>query len=112
MFDGARFTMQGRFYPEVFTRAGIALRVPNPEEQTYIHDKYMSELVHGIILPETRQRFLQVVERLQESHGIEGLILGGTELLLILHDATHKGIPFLDTSKLHVERIVAKLVQE
>jgi aspartate racemase len=109
---GARFTMQGRFYPEVFTRAGIALSVPNPDEQTYLHDKYMSELVNGTIVSETRQRFLQIVERLQERHGIEGLILGGTELPLILRDATHRRIPFLDTTKLHVERIVAQLLQE
>ena len=109
---GARFTMQGRFYPEVFTRAGIALSVPTAEEQTYVHDKYMSELVNGIILPETRQRLLQIVERLQESHRIDGVILGGTELPLILRDATHNGIPFLDTTKLHVERIVALLLQE
>jgi aspartate racemase len=109
---GARFTMRGRFYPDVFTRAGITLSVPDPDEQIYIHDKYMSELVNGTILPETRQRFLQIVVRLQASHRIEGLILGGTELPLILRDATHKGIPFLDTTKLHVERIVARLLQE
>ena len=53
---GTRFTMQGRFYPEVFSREGIALAVPNQEEQAYIHDKYMSELIPGIFLPETRER--------------------------------------------------------
>jgi aspartate racemase len=106
---GTRFTMQGRFYPDVFTRAGIGLSIPTPEEQTYIHDKYMSELINGLVLPETRERFLRIVERLQKLHGIQGLILGGTELPLILGDATYNGIPFLDTTKLHVERIVARI---
>ena len=62
---GTRFTMQGRFYPDVFVQAGITLVVPEPEEQAYIHDKYMSELVQGIILPETRQGLLAIIERLR-----------------------------------------------
>jgi aspartate racemase len=107
---GTRFTMQGRFYPDVFARKGIALSTPTPDEQAYVHDKYLTELIHGLALPETRERFLRIVERLQELHGIQGLILGGTELPLILPDVTHKGIPFLDTTELHVERIVAGLL--
>jgi aspartate racemase len=107
---GTRFTMQGRFYPDVFARQGIALSTPTPDEQAYVHDKYLSELIHGIVLPETRERFLRIVEQLQELNGIQGLILGGTELPLILPEATYKGIPFLDTTKLHVERIVARLL--
>ena len=58
---GTRFTMQGRFYPEVFSRQGIALSVPDPDDQAYIHDKYMSELVNGVFLPETRQQLLTIV---------------------------------------------------
>jgi aspartate racemase len=107
---GTRFTMQGRFYPDVFTREGMALSIPPLDEQNYIHDKYMGELIHGLFLPETRERLLQIAEQLQKLHGIQGLILGGTELPLILRDATHKGMPLLDTTKLHVERIVAELL--
>jgi aspartate racemase len=107
---GTRFTMRGRFYADVFAREGIALSIPSADDQTYIHDKYVTELIHGIILPETRERFLQILERLQELHGIQGLILGGTELPLLLRDKSYKGIPFLDTTELHVERIVARLL--
>jgi aspartate racemase len=107
---GTSFTMQGRFYPDVFSRAGIALAVPDESEQSYIHEKYMSELVQGIFLPETRDRLLQIIARMKEREGIEGLILGGTELPLIMRDVTHNGIPLLDTTKIHVERIVAQLL--
>jgi aspartate racemase len=107
---GTRSTMQGRFYPEIFSKSGITLVVPELDEQAYIHDKYMRELVNGIILPETRERLLAIVERLKERHGIQGLILGGTELPLILRDVTSSGIPFLDTTKIHAERIVAQLL--
>ena len=104
---GTRFTMQGKFYPHVFSPAQIALVVPQADEQTYIHDKYMSELVKGIILPETRQGLLAIVDRLQEQESIDGLILGGTELPLILGEVNDRGIPFLDTTRIHVQAIAA-----
>jgi aspartate racemase len=107
---GTRFTMQGRFYPEIFSRRGIALSVPAPDDQAYIHDKYMGELVKGVFLPETRERLLTIVDRLKKKDGIQGLILGGTELPLILRDAVDRGIPFLDTTRIHVERAVAQML--
>jgi aspartate racemase len=107
---GTRFTMNGRFYPEVFAPAGIALVVPGASEQDYIHDKYMNELVHDILLPTTRQGMLAIVERLRVEEHIEGLILGGTELPLLLGDVKDAGIPFLDTTRLHVEQIVTRML--
>ena len=108
---GTRFTMQGRFYPEVFARAGIALVVPEPSEQDFIHEKYMGELIHGVFLEETRAGLLAVVDRLQERDGIDGVLLGGTELPLILRQDSHHGIPFLDTTKIHVERAIDELLR-
>jgi aspartate racemase len=107
---GTRFTMQGRFYPEVFSRQGIALIAPGSEDQEYIHKKYMSELVNGVFLAETRDRLLTIVERMKEKDGIQGLILGGTELPLILRDVSERGIPFLDTTRIHVERVIAHML--
>jgi aspartate racemase len=107
---GTRFTMQGRFYPEIFSRQGIALVVPDLSDQDIIHDKYMSELIYGVFLPETREKFLAIVDRLKDREGIEGLILGGTELPLILRDAAGRGIPFLDTTRIHAERAVARML--
>jgi len=107
---GTRFTMQGQFYPEVFARAGLQIIVPNDEEQSYIHGKYMGELLNNIFSPETHAGLLAIVDRLKERDDIEALILGGTELPLILRDGEHDGIPFLDTTRIHVARIVAELV--
>ncbi len=107
---GTRFTMQGRFYAEVFSREGITLVTPAPDEQATIHNKYMGELVNGIVLPETRERLLAIVARLRDEEGIGALILGGTELPLILSGDMGQGIPFLDTTRIHVERIVAQIV--
>jgi aspartate racemase len=107
---GTRFTMQGRFYKDVFSKAGITLVVPEADEQAYIHDKYMNDLVHGILLPETRERLLRILDKMKERDGVEALILGGTELSLIIKDAEHNGMPILDTTKIHVARIVAQLL--
>ena len=107
---GTRFTMQGQFYPKVFSKQGIALIVPETDEQEYIHDKYMSDLVNGIFLDETRERLLTIVDRLKERAGIQGVILGGTELPLILRDVGDRGIPFLDTTRIHAERVVAQML--
>ena len=107
---GTRFTMQASFYPNVFSRAGIAIILPNAAEQDYIHTHYMDELINGIFLPETKERLLEIVDQLRERSQVEGIILGGTELPLILRDGDHNGVPFLDTTRIHVKRIVAELV--
>ncbi|HTA22596.1 MAG TPA: amino acid racemase [Terriglobales bacterium] len=107
---GTRFTMQGRFYPDVFSRENIQLVSPEPDEQAYIHEKYFAELVKGIFLPETRQKLLDIIHRMQERNGIGGVILAGTELPLILRGTTKPGVPFLDTTQIHVQAIVKELL--
>jgi len=108
---GVRFTMQGHFYPDVFSKAGITLVVPEENEQVYIHDKYMNELVKGIFLPETRERLLAIVDRLAKQEHVRGLILAGTELPLILREAVCD-IPFLDATQIHVKAAVRRLLSQ
>jgi aspartate racemase len=105
---GTRFTMQGRFYPDAFEKAGLTLVVPDAAEQAYIHDKYMSELLKGILLPATRERLLAIVAQMKARDGIDAVILGGTELPLILRDTSASGIPLLDTTQIHAKAIVAR----
>jgi aspartate racemase len=107
---GTRFTMQGRFYADVFARDGISVIVPELSDQEYVHGKYMSELVNGIFRSETREGLLRIVDRLKAKEGIEGLILGGTELPLILRDVPDGEIPFIDTTKIHAEQAVAQML--
>jgi aspartate racemase len=107
---GTRFTMSGRFYPDVFAREGITLVVPNADDAAYIHDKYMNELVNGNFLPEIRTRMLGVVDRMRETNGIDSVVLAGTELPLLLRDPEHNGIPLLDTMRVHAEATVARML--
>jgi aspartate racemase len=108
---GTRFTMQATFFSESFQGRQITIVVPNEAEQAYIHDKYMSELFVGTILPETRERLLEIVQAMKERERIDGLILGGTELSLILRESTAAGLPVLDTTQIHVDLAVEWLLQ-
>jgi aspartate racemase len=107
---GTRFTMQASFYPEVFVKQGIALVAPSADEQAFIHDKYVNELLVGVFLPETRERLLAIIQRMREQEQVEAVILAGTELPLILRDNTASGIPLLDTTQIHVDAAVRRLL--
>lgn len=107
---GSGFTMKARFYPEIFAAEGIQVLMPTPEEQTYIHTHYMDELVKGIFRDETRAGLLNIVERMKKQENIQGLILGGTELPLILRNVAYEGVPFLDTTQIHVKAAVAEIL--
>jgi aspartate racemase len=70
----------------------------------------MSELVAGLTLPDTHEGLSAIITRLKDQAGIEAVILGGTELPLILRDPKGYGVPLRDTTRLHVEELVARLV--
>jgi aspartate racemase len=119
---GTKFTMQSDFYQKVFKREGIDLIVPESKDQDYIHEKYFSELVPGNFLPETRAGLLAIVDRMKAkidppspnaspartygAAGLDGVILAGTELPLILRGESHNGIALLDTGKIHCQAAV------
>lgn len=108
---GTRFTMQARFYPDVFAKEGIRLITPTDEEQDYIHDKYINQLLNNIFLPETRTEILNIVEALRERAEVEAIILGGTELPLLLRSEKHNDIALLDTAKIHVDELVDHMLR-
>ncbi len=107
-----RFTARAGFYTEALAAEGITLALPREDEQEYIHDKYMNELVNGLFLAETRARLIAIARRLNMEEAIDGLILGGTELPLILREADSEeaGVPFLDTTQIHVKAVVSRLL--
>lgn len=106
---GTRFTMTAPMYPDVFSKEGIEVVIPERAEQDYIHEKYLGELVNGIFLPETKAGLLAIVERMARLSGIDGVILGGTELPLILREPEHEGIAFLNTTRIHCEAAVERM---
>lgn len=107
---GTRFTMQSSFYRDRFATAGMTVISPAPDEQTYIHDIYMNELVLGVFRDETRERLVQIIDAMRERDSLDALILGGTELPLTLKEPSYSGVTTLDTTKIHVEAAVARML--
>ena len=103
---GTRPTMEATFYQDAFARKGMTILTPAAAEREYIHEKYMGELFHNVISDETRDRLVSIVSLLKQRERIDGVILGGTELSLTLTEPSYAGIPVLDTTQIHVERIV------
>ena len=108
---GTRFTMEGAFYPTVFARHDLSLVPMAADDERWIHERYLGELLKGDFRDETRAGFVALVERLRDRLRIEGVILGGTELPLLLKEPTVAGVPALDTTALHVAAIVERLLQ-
>jgi aspartate racemase len=106
---GTRFTMAGDVYPTVFGRRGLAVVSPAADDVNWLHERYVGELIPGVFRDETRAGVIRIVERLRDDGRVDGIILGGTELPLLLRDATIAGLPTLDTTKLHVDAIVDRL---
>jgi len=102
---GTAFTMQADFFQKPFLARGMSVVVPEPDDQSLIHRKLFTELELGIIKDSTREELLAVAKRLIDRHGIEALILGCTELPLIL-EQDEFGIPFLNTTAIHAEALV------
>ena len=107
---GTRFTMEAPFYPTVFARHGLTVVTPEGAERAWVHERYIGELLVGNFRDETRDGMIALVRRLATTESIEGVILGGTELPLLLGDSTIAGVPALDTTALHVAAIVKRLL--
>jgi aspartate racemase len=108
---GTKFTMLSDFYPKVFGRRGIEVLTPSESQQDYIHEKYMNELVKGMVLDKTKAELIKIAAEMRDAKRIQGLILGGTELPLILRSTDEIGIPILDTTEIHVARILEALCE-
>ncbi|HZI42709.1 MAG TPA: amino acid racemase [Gemmatimonadaceae bacterium] len=100
------FTVKAGFYQQVFTRYGMTIVTPSDDEQAYLHQKYMDELVHGIVRDDTRAAFVRMANRLAAEERADGLILGGTEIPLLLRDARGIDLPVIDTAIVHVKKLV------
>jgi aspartate racemase len=103
---GTKFTMQSDFFQKIFSKSNIELIVPSEEEQGYIYEKLLREITLGRIIDETRAGLLKIVKRMIDQTSIEGLILGCTELPLIL-TKDEFGIPFLNATRIHAESAAA-----
>jgi aspartate racemase len=102
---GTRFTMESDFYKMPFGDNGMTIVVPEKEDRELINHRLFSEIELGIIKDSTREELLSIVKKLIKRHSIDAIILGCTELPLIL-TKDEFGISFLNTTAIHAESIV------
>ena len=107
---GTIFTMKEDFFKKPFYSSNIEIITPTAEEMEYINLKISSELELGIIKEETLQEFQRIIKRMRQEDCIEVVILGCTELPLLLNDEVSP-VPCLDTMKIHIQRLIDLIVE-
>lgn len=108
---GTNSTMSHGFYQKVAAKYSLEIVIPTEKDRKYIHNKYIDELIPRNIVTDTKESLIKIAYNLKETHGIEGLILGGTELSLILTPSDFEGIRVFDTTEIHVESIVNAMIK-
>ncbi|MBX0314752.1 aspartate/glutamate racemase family protein [Planococcus glaciei] len=108
---GTKFTMENDFFQQVFNGRQKEIVVPTQQEQEFIHQKIVEELEKGVAKDDTKEAFLKIVSRMVEEDGIEGVILGCTELPMLIKPED-SAIPQLNTTEIHVEAIVAAILEQ
>lgn len=98
------FTMEQSFYRDRLARHGLDVIVPDADDRATVHRVIYDELCRGVIRDESRQAYRDVIGRLVD-RGAEGVILGCTEIELLIGEAD-ASVPVFPTTRLHVEAAV------
>lgn len=106
---GTIFTMQDDFYPLAFAKYDLEIIIPSERDQEYINRVIWEELTHHILKEESRKRFLEVIKRLQVE-GAEGVILGCTEIPLLIKQGDCN-IPVFDTTAIHALAVLKRAIE-
>jgi aspartate racemase len=101
---GTKFTMEMDFYTKRLSGAGIKSIVPEKPDRLFTHNTIMNELLKEIFKPETKKKFLEIINDLEQK-GAQGIVLGCTEIpLLIKQEDTH--LPVFNTLQIHAKAAV------
>lgn len=102
---GTKFTMEHTFFVSKLTAQNIETIIPGDDDRNFIHDTIFNELGSGMLLPQTRQRYLSIIDHLI-SQGVEGIILGCTEIPLLIKPED-VSVPLFNTAQIHSAAAVA-----
>lgn len=108
---GTIFTMTGEFFKKPFCENGIEIIIPTQEEMSFIDEKISAELELGIIKEDTLAAFQMIIQRMKCENNIQAIILGCTELPLLLNDKVSP-VPCLDTMKIHIQTLISMIVKD
>lgn len=101
---GTKYTMEMDFYTSILKNYGIAVHIPSESDREFINDCIFNELAKDIFTETSRQRFIEIINRLSND-GAKGVILGCTEIPLLIQQ-NHIDTPIFDTLEIHANAIV------
>jgi len=101
---GTKYTMELGFYQHALAQYQISTIIPDEADRQYIHDAIYNEMGKNIFLPATKQQFLYIIGKLAKE-GAEGIILGCTEIPLLLQQSDCS-IPVFDTTLIHTSAAI------
>ena len=97
---GTRFTMEEDFYKDKLSRKhNLQVMTPSKNDREAVHQVIYEELCAGKIIPSSKQRYAEIIERLV-TNGAQGIILGCTEIGLLVHQKDSQ-VPLFDTTRIH-----------
>jgi len=108
---GTKLTMEADFYKKPFRTKGIEIIIPSDVERELIQNRLFTEIELGIFKDSTKNELLEIIKRMIDDDNIDSVILGCTELPLILPDSEF-GIPFLNTTAIHCESIIKYCIED
>ncbi|MCP2259951.1 aspartate racemase [Streptoalloteichus tenebrarius] len=102
---GTEFTMTSSLYTEGMARHGVEVVVPDAGDRRVVHDVIYDELCRGVVLDSSRRRYEEIVARLAD-RGARAVVLGCTEISLLLGQSEVEGVPVLDSTALHATALL------
>ena len=110
IFIGTRYIMSHGFYLEAFEKHGIVAVVPSVNEQSIIHGIIFPKLEDGIVVPEDSVKMLEIVNGLVKEHHADAVVLGCTELPLMIKEGDVDAL-ILNTTQIHIDAIINSMLQ-
>ena len=107
---GVRKTMEERFYPDILARHGIETIVPDEDEKAFVHNSIYDELVRDEFRPETRARYVDLIDALAQ-RGAQGTVLGCTEIPMLIGE-NDVPTPIFSTTEIHCRAGIEMALQD
>lgn len=108
---GTKYTMELDFYKDILKdQYGIEVLIPSKDDRALVHKVIYTELAKGIISEKSKKQYLEIIKQ-SESEGVEAIILGCTEIPLLIHQADC-AMPLIDTTAIHAEAALKFAIEE
>lgn len=102
---GTIFTMEQDYMKNDLLKAGVEVFIPDKADRELVAKRIFEELEMGIVKESTLQEFVDIINKMKEENGIEAVILGCTELPLLLN-SDNTPLPCLDSVDIHIRKLM------